>query len=152
MSEKWHPKWSYWSPLNPEKPLMISTLQQKREDSTSNSSDEDVWWPSYFVSSLARLVAKSVSTIKVICPWHCHYCPFIILICPPAQIQKFLRWATCIHTEQNRTKWIPIPILCQFGMHELLTYRLAIDNLESKKFISQSWRLDSQNSFMPKVI
>ena len=66
------------------------------------------------------------------CPWHCHYCPFIILICPPANPNS--SDGQHIHTQlylqqQKRTKWIPIPILCQFGMHELLfwlTYRLAI--------------------------
>ena len=67
------------------------------------------------------------------CPWHCHYCPFIILICPPA-LHPNSSDGQHIHTklylqQQKRTKWIPIPILCQFGMHELLfwlTYRLAI--------------------------
>ena len=69
------------------------------------------------------------------CPWHCHYCPFIILICPPAlhpnssDGQHIHTKLLYLWTQQKRTKWIPIPILCQFGMHELLfwlTYRLAI--------------------------
>ena len=45
------------------------------------------------------------------CPWHCHYCPFIILICPPAhpnsssdgQQSPNFTWLASIYTQHNKS-------------------------------------------------
>ena len=137
-SEYWilkddNPKLSYWSPLNPDT-VNDPTFQDLRKK--DGASLMKMYGDHHILSHLWHdWLPKVYHCSNRWCPWHCHYCPFIILICPPAlhpnssDGQHIHTKLLYLWTQQKRTKWIPIPILCQFGMHELLfwlTYRLAI--------------------------
>ena len=129
----------HWIQKTVNDPTFKSFVQKKREDffhQAAIASLMKMYGDHHILSHLWHdWLPKVYHCSNRWCPWHCHYCPFIILICPPAlhpnssDGQHIHTKLLYLWTQQKRTKWIPIPILCQFGMHELLfwlTYRLAI--------------------------
>ena len=122
-SEYWilkddNPKLSYWSPLNPgtvNDPTFKSFVQKKREDffhqAAAIASLMKMYGDHHILYHLWHDWLPKVYHCNRWCPWHCHYCPFIILICPPAhpnsssdgQQSPNFTWLASIYTQHNKS-------------------------------------------------
>lgn len=116
--------WKMTSPMKllisieSRKPLMIPLLKalfrKKREDffhQAAIASLMKMYGDHHILYHLWHDWLPKVYHCNRWCPWHCHYCPFIILICPPAhpnsssdgQQSPNFTWLASIYTQHNKS-------------------------------------------------
>ena len=105
----------HWIQKTVNDPTFKSFVQKKREDffhqAAAIASLMKMYGDHHILYHLWHDWLPKVYHCNRWCPWHCHYCPFIILICPPAhpnsssdgQQSPNFTWLASIYTQHNKS-------------------------------------------------